>query len=174
MSPFKAYYLDQLGISAWTLRKRTETGLCVPSPDVGIKEIIEASPTSIPSSRVLMIVDGIETDLKSWLLGVEGRLLKKIVSCIDLSWDQIIIEKNMINASDDSPIDRNFPSQPDVIVFLGNESSSNQWIEDLQVKYPSIPMIKTFSPKSLLNNPVNKRKTYVDFQQIQQFMELQS
>ena len=140
MSALTAYYLDQLGIASWTIR---------PGPTIS----------------VLIVLDEMNGDLQSWLLGIEGRLLKKILSCIDLAWDQVAI---ICQQDQNSLAEQLVRTRPKIILRLGQRLQGK---DVLQAKYSSIPVVDTLAPRELINNPISKRTAYVEMQLLRHLLD---
>lgn len=131
--------------------------------------------TQGPSSAKVLLVDG--KDL--FFTGDAGRLLKKILGAMNLAPESVSI----CNATGSARVKRHVGIiQPDVIIALGDTAvwiltSSRSTLESVRGQFfdfHGIPVMPTFHPAQLIEEPALKRPVWDDMQQVMKILGMPS
>ncbi len=141
-----AYYLDQMGIETWVLRRSSKS-----DTRQHFKLIVLAKPTD-------------ELKQEDPFSGQCGALLKKMIKSIGLSPDDIEFMPLLSTGLPESLADKVSSGSPQAILVMGkNLALSNH-------HYQGVPLVVTYHPSDLLMTPFYKKKAFQDLLLVRQFL----
>ena len=200
------YYLQQMGIEAWVLREdeahyktmttlATEVSSCVRCPLHKTRtQTVFARGSTQAKLMVIGDAPGVNEDKQGMpFVGKAGGLLKKMLSCIGLTIDDIYITNLLkckpLNNRDPLPDEINqccdYLAQQIAIVapklilavgdfagqFLLNATSSVNKLRDILHEYQGIPVIVSYPPDYLLSHPADKKSAYKDMLAVKKLLD---
>ena len=200
------YYLEQMGVTSWLMRDNpqrlstlqqlaTEVAACTRCPLHQTRSQTVFARGN-PQAKLMIIGEapGFPEDHEGLpFVGVAGRLLEQMISCIGLLNNEIYITNvlkccppnNRDPQSDEITQCSSYLAQqislvkPTLLLALGrvagqyllNTTRSLNQMRSQKHDYQNIQVIVTYHPAYLLRNPSDKKRAYHDWLTVQQLLQ---
>lgn len=159
ISSSNAYYLQTMGIDLWLYRDLLES-----HPLLNV-----IAPQHTPISVMIVLEDAAPDAAKQWLTGKVGSLLTKMLRSIGLSPNNTAILYGVAAKTEEEFQTRDAllteqvtRLKPKLMLLLGSFVT--------QCSH-SIPIISGDHPMDLLNDPIKKKKAFVDWVQVKEMLD---
>lgn len=154
----KAYYLQQMGIKRWVRRS-------LDAPELFFHIV---SPAQTQPEMMIVLENCAFDTTHHWLLGNVGQLLKNMLHGIGLSNDNVALLCGSCSIMNAQVLQRDallkeqvVKLKPKLILILGPFLTHYLHSED-----NPIPVMSSDHPVDLFNNPIQKKRAFVDWMRV--------